>query len=104
MDDAFSVIIGSASIINVRVELTSSWSVRELVEESIVAMRWSFLIIAVTIVIAVVIYQWLGLIPLSLQVASGIFWLVVITSVFSIVVTLIRLGISELLRRLHRSR
>ena len=65
-------------------------------------MKWDFFIVGIAIVMAVLIYQLLGLIPLSLYVASSLTWLVVVLWVYSLIVFLIRTGIEVLIRRLQR--
>ena len=79
----------------------SSW-IRQAVTEALLAMKWDFFIVGVAIVMAVLIYQLLGLIPLSEYVASSLIWFVVVLSVYSLIAFLIRAGIVVLIRRLQR--
>ena len=79
-----------------------SW-IRQAVTEALLAMKWDFFIVGVAIVMAVLIYQLFGLIPLSMYVASSLTWFVVVLSVYSLIAFLIRTGIEVLIRRLqHR--
>ncbi len=78
-----------------------SW-VRQAVTEALLAMKWDFFIVGVAIVMAVLIYQLFGLIPLSMYVASSLTWFVVVLSVYSLIAFLIRTGIEVLIRRLQR--
>ncbi len=78
-----------------------SW-IRQAITEALLAMKWDFFIVGVAIVMAVLIYQLFGLIPLSMYVASSLTWFVVVLSVYSLIAFLIRTGIEVLIRRLQR--
>ena len=81
--------------------IQGSW-IRQAVTEALLAMKWDFFIVGMAIVMAVLIYQLLGLIPLSEYVASSLTWFIVILSVYSLIAFLIRTGIVVLIRRLQR--
>jgi hypothetical protein len=85
-----------------RVVLTQGSWIRQAVTEALLAMKWDFFIVGVAIVMAVLIYQLLGLIPLSVYVASSLTWFIVVLSVYSLIAFLIRTGIVVLIRRLQR--
>ena len=85
-----------------RVVLTQGSWIRQAVTETLLAMKWDFFIVGMAIVMAVLIYQLLGLIPLSEYVASSLTWFIVILSVYSLIAFLIRTGIVVLIRRLQR--
>jgi hypothetical protein len=85
-----------------RVVLTQGSWIRQAVTEALLAMKWDFFIVGMAIVMAVLIYQLLGLIPLSEYVASSLTWFIVILSVYSLIAFLIRTGIVVLIRRLQR--
>jgi hypothetical protein len=85
-----------------RVVLTQGSWIRQAVTEALLAMKWDFFIVGVAIVMAVLIYQLLGLIPLSLYTASSLTWLVVVLSVYSLIVSLVRTSIEVIIRRLQR--
>ena len=84
-----------------RVEVTE-W--RSMIKETILSMRWSFFIVGLAIAIAVILYQLLGLIPLSLYVASGLINLIISLSIFTIAEVMMRALIDLLIERVRRRR
>ena len=75
-----------------------------MIKETILSMRWSFFIVGLAIAIAVILYQLLGLIPLSLYVASSLINLIISLSIFTIAEVMMRALIDLLIERVRRRR